>query len=34
MMLHAYKLTFLHPITKKEMVITSNLPEDFKKCLT
>ncbi len=34
MMLHAYKLTFLHPITKKEVTITSNLPEDFKQCLS
>lgn len=33
MMLHAYKLTFLHPITKKEITITSKLPEDFKNCL-
>ncbi|MBI4850676.1 MAG: RluA family pseudouridine synthase [Acidobacteria bacterium] len=34
MMLHAYKLVFFHPITKKEITLISNLPEDFKKCLT
>lgn len=33
MMLHAHKLTFLHPITKKEITITSNFPKDFKSCL-
>jgi len=29
-MLHAYKLEFIHPITKKEMKIVGELPEDFK----
>ena len=30
-MLHAYRLKFNHPVTKKEMVITADIPEDFKK---
>ena len=30
-MLHAYKLKFIHPITKKEMVVTADIPEDFKR---
>ena len=32
-MLHAYKLEFLHPITKEKMEITAELPDDFKKAL-
>lgn len=28
-MLHAYRLEFNHPITKKEMTVIGNLPEDF-----
>lgn len=30
-MLHAYRLKFNHPVTKKEMIITAEIPEDFKK---
>lgn len=30
-LLHAYKLTFIHPTTKKEMTLTCPLPEYFKK---
>ena len=30
-MLHAYRLKFTHPISKKEMVVTAPIPEDFKK---
>ena len=30
-MLHAYMLKFTHPITKKEMTVTADIPEDFKK---
>ncbi|MDU1910051.1 RluA family pseudouridine synthase [Fusobacterium sp.] len=30
-MLHAYRLKFTHPVTKKEMVVTAEIPEDFKK---
>lgn len=28
--LHAYKITFIHPITKKYMIIETNLPADMK----
>lgn len=28
--LHAYKITFIHPILKKEITIEANLPEDMK----
>lgn len=28
--LHAYKVSFIHPILKKEIIITSDLPEDMK----
>jgi hypothetical protein len=30
-MLHAYKLTFNHPITGEKITITAPLPEDFMK---
>jgi 23S rRNA pseudouridine1911/1915/1917 synthase len=30
-MLHAYRLKFTHPISKKEMVVTAPIPEDFKR---
>ena len=30
-MLHAYRLKFTHPVTKKEMEVTADIPEDFKK---
>ena len=30
-MLHAYRLKFNHPVTEKEMIITAEIPEDFKK---
>lgn len=29
--LHSYKVTFIHPITKKEISILSNLPKVYKK---
>jgi RluA family pseudouridine synthase len=29
-MLHAWKLSFLHPITKKQLELVSPVPEDFK----
>ena len=32
-MLHAYKLEFLHPITKEKMEIIAELPDDFKMAL-
>lgn len=32
-MLHAYKLEFLHPITKEKMEIIAELTDDFKKAL-
>ena len=32
-MLHASSLTFPHPVHKKELTITSPLPDDFKTCL-
>lgn len=32
-MLHSYRLKFIHPISKKEMVVTAPIPEDFKKAL-
>ena len=33
-MLHAYKLEFLHPITKEKIEIVAELPNDFEKALT
>lgn len=32
-MLHAYRLKFTHPISKKEMVVTAPISEDFKRAL-
>lgn len=32
-MLHAYMLKFIHPITKKEMTVIADIPEDFKKAV-
>ena len=32
-MLHAYKIKFLHPITKDEMEFVSEIPKDFIKAL-
>lgn len=32
-MLHAYKLQFLHPINKNEIVIFGEIPDDFKKVM-
>lgn len=32
-MLHAYRLKFTHPISKKEMVVIAPIPEDFKRAL-
>ena len=31
--LHSYKIKFIHPITKKELELTINLPEDIKRCV-
>jgi len=31
--LHAYKISFIHPVSRKEMVIESELPDDMKKVL-
>ena len=28
--LHAYKVSFIHPITKKQISITANLPDDIR----
>ena len=32
-MLHAYKLEFLHPITRNKIELIAELPDDFKKAL-
>jgi len=32
-LLHAYKISFLHPFFQKEIEITSPIPEDFENCL-
>ncbi|MFW6026815.1 MAG: RNA pseudouridine synthase, partial [Candidatus Woesearchaeota archaeon] len=34
MMLHAYKIEFNHPITKKPLTFEVNPPESFQKSLT
>ncbi len=34
LMLHASQLTFPHPITTKEIVVASQVPEDFQRCLS
>jgi 23S rRNA pseudouridine1911/1915/1917 synthase len=31
--LHAYKLEFIHPITKKEISVTKDMPEDMQKVI-
>ena len=31
--LHSYKLTFIHPITKKKLCITAPLFDDMKKLI-
>lgn len=31
--LHAYKISFIHPITKNKIQLTSELPEDMKKAI-
>ncbi len=31
--LHSYKVSFIHPITKKELTIISPLAEDIKKII-
>ena len=31
--LHAYKITFIHPITKQETTFVSNLPKDMKQLI-
>lgn len=31
--LHAYKITFMHPVSKEKITITAELPEDMKKLL-
>ena len=28
--LHAYKVSFIHPISKKEMIIEADIPEDMR----
>jgi 23S rRNA pseudouridine1911/1915/1917 synthase len=33
LMLHAERLTFLHPISKTQLSVYAPLPEDFKQCL-
>lgn len=33
-LLHAYRLTFYHPILKKEMTLTCDIPEYFKEVLS
>lgn len=30
--LHSYKITLIHPITKKELHLIAELPEDIKRC--
>ena len=31
--LHSYKLTFIHPVTKKELILVSSLPNDIKNII-
>ena len=31
--LHAYRINFIHPITKKQIIIETNLPEDMNKII-
>lgn len=31
--LHAYKISFIHPVTKEKIEITANLPDDMKRLL-
>ena len=31
--LHAYKIKFVHPVSRKEMVIESEIPDDMKNIL-
>ena len=31
--LHAYKITFIHPVSKKKITIVADIPEDMKKLL-
>ena len=31
--LHAYKVTFNHPVTNKKMEITASIPEDMKELI-
>ena len=33
LMLHALSLKFVHPVTKKEIIVKADLPEDFRTCL-
>ena len=30
-LLHSYKITFIHPITKKKVSVTAPIPKDFAK---
>ena len=32
-MLHAYKLEFIHPITKENIKVVGKLPEDFENII-
>lgn len=31
-MLHAWRLRFFHPVSKRRMVLTAELPQDFRDC--
>ena len=31
--LHAYKVSFLHPVTKQNIILETELPDDIKKIL-
>lgn len=31
--LHSYKITFIHPVTKKELILESSLPNDIKNII-
>ena len=32
--LHSYKIKFVHPITKENLELTAELPEDIKRCIS
>lgn len=31
--LHSYKMEFVHPVSKKKILLEANLPEDMKKLI-